>query len=163
MSRFPGQKGASFNTSENGGNSPTSDTDAGRFEVLLHEALLNPVHHLVVEDLLYKTLQDLVLGENQDEHLGVAKRLLASPPSPAAATAAATQPPQVTPACFLTEGARGTSQRCVLKGQCWPTSPPSASSTTPAVIIIRYRHAGSWLTLSFTNHVTLKGHDLVGF
>ena len=26
------------------------------------------VHHLVVEDLLRKTLQDLVLGENQDHH-----------------------------------------------------------------------------------------------
>ena len=47
---------------------PTPDfhkNDAGRFEILLHKALLNPVHHLVVEDLLHKTLQDPVLGQNQ--------------------------------------------------------------------------------------------------
>ena len=37
-----------------------SDTDAGRLEVLLRDALLNPVLHLVVlDDLLSKTLQNL--------------------------------------------------------------------------------------------------------
>ena len=62
---------------------PTPDfhkNDAGGFEILLHKALLNPVHHLVVEDLLHKTLQDPVLGENQDL-LRDASRLPTAPPA----------------------------------------------------------------------------------
>ena len=56
------------------------ERDAGRFEVLLLETLLNPVHAQVVNDLLHNTLQHLALGENQD--LGDASRLLQThPPS----------------------------------------------------------------------------------
>ena len=66
MSRFPRESGASFNTSENGATRPTSEADAGRFEVLLHDALLNPVHHLVVDDLLHKTLQNLAWEKTKE-------------------------------------------------------------------------------------------------
>ena len=47
------------------------ENDAERCKVLLLEALLKPVHHLdVIDDLLHKTLQDLVLGENHEDFHG---------------------------------------------------------------------------------------------
>ena len=58
----------------NGATTPTSDIRFGALEVLLLEALLNPVHHVdVVDGLLHKTLQDLVLGENQEDFHGDAE------------------------------------------------------------------------------------------
>ena len=66
MSWFPYESASNLSTSDNGATRPTSDTDTGRFEVLHHEVPLNPVRAQVVYDLLHKTLQNLVLGENQD-------------------------------------------------------------------------------------------------
>ena len=85
MTRFPSENCASkLITSENGTTRTTSDShkhDAGCLEVLLHETLLNPVHaHQVVDDLLHKTLQDHVLGEDLEDATPPA--LPPSPPPP---------------------------------------------------------------------------------
>ena len=63
-------------TPENGTTRRTSDFRRGALEVLLLEALLGPVH----QDLLQKTLQDHVLGENQDLHRDASCLLPPAPP-----------------------------------------------------------------------------------
>ena len=70
MSRFPGENCATdLITSEDGAPNPRQTSDAGRFDVLLHDAVLNPVQAQKVDgDLLHKTLQNLVLGEHHDDH-----------------------------------------------------------------------------------------------
>ena len=78
-------------------------TDAGRFEVLLYEALLNPVQAQQESLMIFhKTLRNLVLGEN---HVDFPEAPTASSPPRPPATAGATQTqPEDQPACFLTKG-----------------------------------------------------------
>ena len=72
---------------------------------------LNPVHHLVVDDLLHKTLQNLswerTMTSTPVSPSGSTR------PSPSPAADGVSQQPPVPPDCFMTEGAGGTSWRCV--------------------------------------------------
>ena len=87
MTRFPSENCASIMISAEDG--AARDTDARCLEVLLHEALLNPVqpHLVVIDDLLHKTLQNLVLGENLEESSPLPRPPLPPPPQPPVVTA----------------------------------------------------------------------------
>ena len=106
MSRLPGKNCASeMISSENGATRPASDTDVGRLEVPLHEALLNPVHNHESSPMICsaKPLQNLVLGKDlEDLHGDATPAPAPCPPQPPPPPAAAWSLPAVT-TCFLTE------------------------------------------------------------
>ena len=139
--------GADLITSENGTTRPT------RFEVLLYEALLNPVQAQQESSMICTTAclfngdakaciamrkdataQDLFVAEScpgeRTTKTSTETTTASSPhPAPPSHRHRRRDPTTASPACLLLDGGCWRYLSTLrLKGQCWPTSTPSAST-----------------------------------